>query len=236
MHEPKTRAVIDYGKTVLGSNDLLLDVSPILLPHEHPPSGMNVDDVSATSGVSSPVINHAEEFARHESVSSEVGSSDFLRHARELIRVHLVNIFIVAEPRISGVGSTKVIRRLRFNGVAKVDAQGFSGGGIWVLWKACIGHVEVVELKQQIISLTVTDSRGFKWGLSVVYASPTPSIRDILWNHLYSFNTFDSLPWLLVGDFNQILSGLEKQWGRPEPFSRMNSFSGNIGQKESCRS
>ncbi|XVF26841.1 hypothetical protein REPUB_Repub14bG0054000 [Reevesia pubescens] len=61
-----------------------------------------------------------------------------------------------------------------FDGVAKVNARGFSGG-IWVLWKANIGHVDIVVMEDQLISLTITDAMNRKWVLSTVYASPTPS-------------------------------------------------------------
>ncbi|XVF27194.1 hypothetical protein REPUB_Repub14bG0086100 [Reevesia pubescens] len=116
--------------------------------------------------------------------SRGAGSLEFLRHAKELIRVHIVDILIIAEPRISGVTADKMIGRLRFDAFTKVDAQGFSG----------------------------------------VYASPTPSTRELLWNYLFEFQSFDSMPWLLIDDFNQILSGLEKQGGRPKPTARMKPF------------
>lgn len=40
------------------------------------------------------------------------GSKEFLRHARELVSIHKVDMLIIVEPRISGNNADKVIRKL----------------------------------------------------------------------------------------------------------------------------
>ena len=42
-------------------------------------------------------------------------------------------IFVVFEPRISGIKADKVIRKLSYHNSHRVEADGFAGG-IWVLW------------------------------------------------------------------------------------------------------
>ncbi|XVE98618.1 hypothetical protein REPUB_Repub03eG0122000 [Reevesia pubescens] len=93
-----------------------------------------------------------------------------------------------------------------------------------VLWKANIGHVDIVVVEDQLISLTINDAMNRKWVLSAIYASLMPSVKDLFWNYLANLHTFDSLPWLLIGDFNQIRSSSEKQGGRPEPLLKMRPF------------
>ena len=137
-------------------------------------------------------------------------SKEFLRHAWELIRVHKLDVLIIAEPRISGDSADKVIRKLKFDEYIKVDARYFSGG-IWIMWRSTIGEVQIFDRAGQFISVLIKNGNGLKWALTVVYASPTPSIRELFWKYLIEFEDFDFIPWLLIGDFNQILSSFEKQ-------------------------
>ena len=150
-------------------------------------------------------------------------SSDCKRNIKELVRSHKIEILIIAEPRISDRKADRVIRSLRFDGHAKVDAVGFSGG-IWVLWKNSIGTVQVFEMGGQFLTIIITSPDKIKWGLMAVYASPAEVTRKFLWNYLQEFSDFDGLPWIIIGDFNQILSHEEKQGGNPEPLRRIEEF------------
>ncbi|XVF05514.1 hypothetical protein REPUB_Repub05bG0178700 [Reevesia pubescens] len=59
--------------------------------------------------------------------------------------------------------------------------------------------------------LTIIGAIGKKWGLSAIYASPTPLNRIMLWNYQKTFDNFDNLSWVLIGDFNQICTDSKKQ-------------------------
>ena len=102
--------------------------------------------------------------------------------------MYKVDVLMLVEPRISGEVADKVIRKLCFDDHTKVDANGFSGG-IWILWKSSIGKIQVLETNGQFISVSVTNGDGKNWFLTVVYASPTPSIRELLWAHLRGLST-----------------------------------------------
>ncbi|PPR84330.1 hypothetical protein GOBAR_AA36382 [Gossypium barbadense] len=80
--------------------------------------------------------------------------------------------------------------------------------GIRVLWKLSVGSVEVVCRSRQFISLIIDGGKKLFWALTAVH----------------DFSDFDFLPWLLIGDFNQILSLDGKQSGTPESFRRMDQF------------
>ena len=51
------------------------------------------------------------------------------------------------------------------------------------------------------------------WLISSIYASPHLVERRILWSNLSKVAELHSLPWLVLGDFNEILSG-EDKFGR----------------------
>lgn len=85
-----------------------------------------------------------------------------------------------------------------------VEARGHSGG-LWAL--AQVGHnldISVWEFSSQTISLEFKSGTQ-KWICTGTYASPNPTIRNTLWQHLCDLNQNINSPWLLLGDWNEIL-------------------------------
>ena len=70
----------------------------------------------------------------------------------------------------------------------------------------------------------------FLWILTVVYANPCVTTRRLLWNYVNAIRTCFSLPWLMAGDFNRIITYAEKRGGRPN-YSN-NGFGGWIDRNE----
>ena len=67
-----------------------------------------------------------------------------------------------------------------------------------------------------------TDSYTFF--LTAIYASPNFTKRKILWNYLKDLSPSIRLPWVLLGDFNDMLSEDETMGGLPLTSSRINAF------------
>lgn len=60
--------------------------------------------------------------------------------------------------------------------------------------------------------------------MSAIYASSSPLLREDLWNYLIDIGHLISMPWILIGDFNQILYLEEKkvgQWRFKEESNRL---------------
>ena len=94
-------------------------------------------------------------------------SKSFLRNTIELLLTYKPSVFIVREPRISGDKATQRIGNLGFQNFVKTDARGFSGG-IWVLWNNSIGHVTILSIKPQIITILIDKQGERPWILSAV--------------------------------------------------------------------
>ena len=62
------------------------------------------------------------------------------------------------------------------------------------------------------------------WLLSAIYASPRYVRRQLLWDNLSMVTGLHSLPWVIVGDFNEMLSGDDKFGGNPVSISRALKF------------
>lgn len=92
------------------------------------------------------------------------------------------------------------------------EAQGHSGG-IWLLVQQKRNYtVSLVDCFHQMVSISI--KRGTHiWWCSAIYASPTPAIRERLWDHICSIKPLVTGPWLLKGDYNEVLLPSEVKGG-----------------------
>ncbi|KAL6198467.1 hypothetical protein ACLB2K_028256 [Fragaria x ananassa] len=133
--------------------------------------------------------------------------------AEDLRRIYKFNILVISEPHISGDKALKVVKSLGFSSFTIEDATGFSRG-LWLLWDDQQVKLEVVDSNFQSITSVVTESSNKQWFFTTVYASPDHALREELWVYLDAFNSLCTIPWLLTGDFNELISDADKQGGR----------------------
>lgn len=60
--------------------------------------------------------------------------------------------------------------------------------------------------------------------LSSIYASPKFESRKLLWNDLHDFASTVNLPWIVIGDFNEVVCQSEEFGGRPINRKRMELY------------
>ncbi|KAK7255751.1 hypothetical protein RIF29_29170 [Crotalaria pallida] len=84
----------------------------------------------------------------------------------------------------------------------KTSQEGNSGG-LWVLAPNDSYVYSVVDSVRHAISVEVSKG-GSSWLVTAIYASPTPAGRHPLWDYLVNFRGSVSVPWLMLGDFNDI--------------------------------
>ena len=66
-----------------------------------------------------------------------------------------------------------------------------------------------------IHALVKVPSTSFSFLLIAIYALPNFNKRKLFWDHLQNLATAISLPWVLLGDFNDMLSDDKKLGGLP---------------------
>ena len=75
-------------------------------------------------------------------------------------------------------------------------------------------QVEVLsQSEQEIHTLLQVQSLPSSWLLSAIYASSKFKNRCILWDNLKKVSDHHDLPWILMGDFNEVLEESEKFGG-----------------------
>ena len=137
---------------------------------------------------------------------------------------HRATILVVPETRMGGDRAAKIIERLPFDGYITTDTIGYAGG-LWILWKT--EEVEVVSLsstEQEIHATVKVRSSNLTWLLSAIYASPRLVERKILWGNLKTVAHLHSLPWLMLGDFNEVLCAEDKFGGNHINLNRALEF------------
>ena len=85
-----------------------------------------------------------------------------------------------------------------------------------------MGHLCSTE--QEIHASVKVRGSNSLWLISAIYASPRRSERRILWENLKIIAGLNNLPWVMLGDFNDILL-CEEKWGGNRPsISRIREF------------
>ena len=153
------------------------------------------------------------------------GSESFRTHAYELHRRHHPDILIIVEPRIAEGRAQAVIDTLPYTHSRKVDPTGFSGG-IWLLWNESSSfNIEIITHSDHSLhALVKVQSPSITFVLTAVYASPNFAKRKIFLNYLENLATTINLPWVLLGDFNDMISENEKMGGLSLNKTRLAAF------------
>ncbi|XP_072087303.1 uncharacterized protein [Arachis hypogaea] len=101
--------------------------------------------------------------------------------------------------------------RLGYYPVGIVDAVGHKGG-IWFLSANLKFSCKILWAMNQCVTLEI-DGGGRRWICSAIYGSPQATNRVELWSHLLDIGLCIQDPWVVVGDFNDILSVHEVKGG-----------------------
>lgn len=87
-------------------------------------------------------------------------------------------------------------------------------GGIWILWNPY--NITVEPLATSFYEAHFQVKVNFIiFILTALYASPIFEVKRHLWHNLSELADYINLPWLVIGDFNEISHPREKFGGRP---------------------
>ncbi|KAL0677485.1 hypothetical protein Bca4012_005466 [Brassica carinata] len=94
------------------------------------------------------------------------------------------------------------------------------GGGLALLWNKDIDIV-INAMDERMFDCVINNKNGIMY-FTCVYGHPIRALRHHFWEKLQRIATTRKGPWLLCGDFNEILKPEEKIGGPPrEPWSMM---------------
>lgn len=104
-----------------------------------------------------------------------------------------------------------------------MEPEGLSGGlSLW--WNEDV-EIEVDSATKNLIHTMVrVKSNSVCWATTFVYGSPLNSGREFVWEEMKDIASSESLPWLAIGDFNEVLSLDDKVGGNCPSPRRLASF------------
>lgn len=119
------------------------------------------------------------------------------------------NPYIVAllETQISGDVAKRVCRKLGRSNWVRVEMEGFSGG-LWLLWDRNRIELSITKVHKQFMYILISPDTEDELALTIVYASPKPSIQAEVWRELEEVDS--SLAWCVIRDFNAVLRSEER--------------------------
>ncbi|XP_019266476.1 PREDICTED: uncharacterized protein LOC109243918 [Nicotiana attenuata] len=88
-------------------------------------------------------------------------------------------------------------------------------GRIWIGWKSVNVTVSVLQSSGQLIHCHIQDRNTIYCYGTFVYGLHTTAERKPLWDHLKAIYVNLSGPWIILGDFNSILSAGDRINGAP---------------------
>ena len=106
-------------------------------------------------------------------------------------------------------------------------------GGLVMLWKKEI-KILPLNLDPMFIDVQVEDERHSVWRCTVMYGEFRWAHKYKTWERMRCLHQDNNMPWLLIGDLNEIqfLSG--KEGGNPRPSQYMQAFQQVIDDCNLC--
>ena len=149
---------------------------------------------------------------------------DFKRRIYEMAFNHNSAILVITKIRVGEDRAKRIIADLPFDGFITTETIRYAGG-LWVLWKKEEANVDHLATMEQEIHATIKVCHSnLTWFISAIYASPHLAERRLAWSNLVEIAKLHNHPWLMLGDFSEMLSSEEKYGGNQINLNRALEF------------
>lgn len=138
-----------------------------------------------------------------------------VRILKDYIKSYKPNVIFLSELKLSNLDKIHaVVKAVGFSNMKCVPARG-QAGGLLLIWDSVV-NIQVVLANDFVIDCMVIDeSMDTPWQFTAVYGPPSPLSKPLFWDCLQLIGAAFDGHWLVMGDFNTILSSADKLGGRP---------------------
>ncbi|XP_074292581.1 uncharacterized protein LOC141619461 [Silene latifolia] len=143
---------------------------------------------------------------------------------RRFLHLNNVGLFGLVETRVRSSNINQVQQNLGTKWQFIVNNDIKDKSRIWVLWDPSQFTVVLIGKELQVIHLKVTHlASGSTWVNSMIYGCNKDQERKDLWASLLQIKTGLSDPWLIMGDFNNVLH-FDERIGSPVSMAEVREF------------
>jgi hypothetical protein len=96
-------------------------------------------------------------------------------------------------------------------------------GGVMLLWEKEI-NIQQLFSTPNYMDVQIQERPDKIWRLTGVYGEPRWEDKYKTWDRIRELHSQHNLPWVLIGDFNEILFSHEKEGGNLRPINFMQNF------------
>ncbi|XP_074378628.1 uncharacterized protein LOC141720172 [Apium graveolens] len=156
----------------------------------------------------------------------ELANPRTVRFLNEINSQYRPSILFLSETLVKKNKVERVSKKLGFAKFFAVDAQGH-GGGLAPFWKNEEG-INILSSCNNFIDFECNHETLGKWRYTGYYGFPERSRRVDSWNMIRNLSASSTLPWCIIVDFNDMMSGEEKRGGQRQPRALLDDFSETI--------
>jgi hypothetical protein len=132
-----------------------------------------------------------------------LGNAATVRELRDFVKEFAPSFLCVVETQIHRSRVELLAGTLGYDNVFAVSSTGRSGG-LAIFWNNSI-KLDILSYSQYHIDAAVTPSLEEPWRLTCVYGEAHASERHKTWDMLKFIKASSPLPWLCIGNFNEVL-------------------------------
>lgn len=133
------------------------------------------------------------------------------------------DVLFLSEAHLNKAKAEKLRRRLGFEAMAVSESDGRSGGLV-MFWYNKLG-VTSHEVQPNFIDIRINEGNNGGWRFTGFYGEPSGERKHLTWEYVRQLHAMMDMPWLMAGDFNEILHSHEKEGGVVRPQRCMQAFS-----------
>lgn len=149
-----------------------------------------------------------------------LGRPRAVRALKDLIASHKPAIVGLSEPKLSVHRWDSLRVAIGFRNCFSIDSVGKSGG-MALLWHEDV-DVTVCSFSKWHIDVVVEGDKSFR--LTYFYGNPRVDRRKESWDLLRKLKEEQHMPWLVFGDFNEIMFSEEMKGRRTRGKAQMRAF------------
>ncbi|XP_015068674.1 uncharacterized protein LOC107013227 [Solanum pennellii] len=147
------------------------------------------------------------------------------KEIRLLLQQNKTSLAGLIETRVKETNSKATLKAIAPGWKIIHNYKESANGRIWIVWDGSWYDIKLIRSSAQMVHCQVNErSKGYQFNLTVVYGYNTLEMRRSLWTELKMVAHSVSEPWLIIGDFNAILSPQDRLAGVPVTLNEIKDF------------